>query len=228
MHHFNTSFSFYNTIFSNCVKYAILGFLLLKYVSSGISRSPTLPHNDVVITYRNKLHRKLNCTIKSPIPCLFWMTTKNVSELETTYRWIPRTIIRNADWHIHISDDNEMDTFMERVFRGTKVLWAFNMINRKLPPARTDIWRYAVLWVYGGGYMDIDSDIRTPFNEIVASNVSFLFGGDKRKRHQCYIPTFHLHESRLNSINASYALVPNSFNRKYEKLAYLNTEILHA
>lgn len=198
-----------------CILYFVIAYEKLSDIQ--LSQLPILPKEDVLRKHRNKMHRNLNCTVKSLIPCLFWMTTKNVSDLQPTYWWITEFSQRNLDWHIHISDDNDMDKFMEKVFRGTKVLWAFNMLNRKLGPARADIWRYAVLWVYGGGYMDTDSYIRTPLNKVITEvnneNKTFVFGAERRKRHGCYNYTFHLHEDNLNALNITFLLVPYPFNQ---------------
>jgi mannosyltransferase OCH1-like enzyme len=156
-----------------CILYGLASYGKMSDIQ--LSQLPTLPKEDVLRKHRSKMHRNLNCTVESHIPCLFWMTTKNVSELQPTYWWIVEFFQTNLDWHIHISDDSDMDKFMEKVFRGTKVLWAFNMINRKLGPARADIWRYSVLWVYGGGYMDTDSYIRTPLNKVKQCPVKSIF-----------------------------------------------------
>jgi len=174
-----------------------------------LSKLPVLPKDDAIVKYRSSFHKNVSCTRAYSIPCLFWMTARNVSQILTvngTYRWIPMFLNNNTDWQIKIANDTEMEEFMERVFAGTKLLWAFNMINPKLPPARVDIWRYAILWVYGGGYMDTDSYIGTRLTKIVANNDSFIFGSEKRKRQQCYDPTFHLHEDRLRTINISFPL----------------------
>ena len=50
---------------------------------------------------------------------------------------------------------------------GTSVEWAYNLI--RTPPyfaSKADLWRYAVMYTYGGMYLDDDSDIRTPLDEV--------------------------------------------------------------
>jgi len=44
---------------------------------------------------------------------------------------------------------------------------AYHLISPLLGAAKADIWRYAVLWLYGGVYLDYDSDIKTQFNELI-------------------------------------------------------------
>jgi len=45
---------------------------------------------------------------------------------------------------------------MNTVFAGTSLLWAYHIINNRAGAAKADIWRYAVLWAYGGAYIDDD------------------------------------------------------------------------
>ncbi len=45
---------------------------------------------------------------------------------------------------------------------------AYHLISPLLGAAKADIWRYAVLWLYGGVYLDYDSDIRTLFDELIS------------------------------------------------------------
>lgn len=69
-------------------------------------------------------------------------------------------------WTVHLNDDKLMDDFMEVNFRNTSLLWAYHMIHPRLGVARADIWRYAVLWFYGGVYIDDDSNIDTPLDDV--------------------------------------------------------------
>ena len=50
---------------------------------------------------------------------------------------------------------------------GTSVEWAYRLI--RAPPyfaSKADLWRYAVLYTFGGMYIDDDSDIKTPLDEV--------------------------------------------------------------
>ena len=59
---------------------------------------------------------------------------------------------------------------MGDVFFNTSVLWAYNLINPELGAAKADIWRMAVLWKYGGVYIDADATVNQNFNK-----ATFLF-----------------------------------------------------
>ena len=47
-------------------------------------------------------------------------------------------------------------TFDWAIWLGLILQWAYNAINPKLGAAKADVWRYAVMWCYGGFYMDYD------------------------------------------------------------------------
>ncbi|RYY75949.1 hypothetical protein EON63_18875 [archaeon] len=42
----------------------------------------------------------------------------------------------------------------------------YDLINPLVGAARADVWRYAVLYTYGGVYLDDDSDMKTPFDDV--------------------------------------------------------------
>ena len=56
---------------------------------------------------------------------------------------------------------------MNVTFTGTSVQWAYNLVRTpQYFASKADIWRYAVLYTYGGMYLDDDSDIRQPLDEV--------------------------------------------------------------
>ena len=73
------------------------------------------------------------------------------------------------------------------------MLWAYHAINPAVGAAKADIWRYCVLYVYGGLYLDDDSDIRTPLDEVVKPDDHLLMSEEGASSlGDCYIPTYHL------------------------------------
>jgi hypothetical protein len=47
----------------------------------------------------------------------------------------------NSDWRHFVIENSAKDDFMNYVFNGTSVLWAYKMINPLLGAAKADIWR---------------------------------------------------------------------------------------
>lgn len=83
---------------------------------------------------------------------------------------------------------------MNSVFAGTSLLWAYHIINQRAGAAKADIWRYAVLWAYGGAYIDDDSDIGTPLDQVVEKEDSLIVAYEKNgfDANTCFVPRYHL------------------------------------
>lgn len=101
---------------------------------------------------------------KKHIPRRLWIAVKDrKDDLPGTLK---QFFARNQNWNITVCDNLCKDNFMSTVFAGTCILWAYNAINPAVGAAKADIWRYAVLYTYGGVYLDDDSDIRKPLDEV--------------------------------------------------------------
>ena len=77
---------------------------------------------------------------------------------------------------------------MQKNFANTSVLWAYNMINPALMAAKVDIWHLAVLWLYGGVYIDIDSGKHERLSTVITdgNGASFLYGVEYNSMPSCY------------------------------------------
>jgi inositol phosphorylceramide mannosyltransferase catalytic subunit len=73
---------------------------------------------------------------------------------------------QKLNWTVHLNDDSTMETFLNDKFANTSLLWAYNAIHPRLGVARADLWRYAILWYYGGVYLDDDSNFGVPFDDV--------------------------------------------------------------
>jgi mannosyltransferase OCH1-like enzyme len=100
------------------------------------------------LLFANSVSSKTNSTSK--IPKHVWFTVINATEFG---QWENLDEMKklNPDWTFHVWEDAEIDTFMRNHFWGSKVLWAYENINRETAGAsRADIWRYAVMLLIGG------------------------------------------------------------------------------
>jgi hypothetical protein len=86
------------------------------------------------------------------------------------------------------------DEFMNTVFGGTSLLWAYNIISPAAGAAKADLWRYAVLWTYGGAYIDDDSDMHSPLDKVVAPEDTLIVSYERNgfNANRCYVPRYHL------------------------------------
>lgn len=164
-----------------------------------IQKLPVLPTAETLQRARAEFAKRDTSRCKrgrmsSRIPCHLWITAREWSFFSTPYH-VKALALRNSAWHTHLISDKEINVFMNDVFGGTKLLWAFNLINPRLGAAKADVWRIAILWVYGGVYIDADADILTPLSHMIRTNDSFLFGTEKNRVFDCYKENFHLNQS---------------------------------
>jgi len=118
---------------------------------------------------------------------------------------MPELFSRNALWEVHMSGNTEKDLFMNTVFQGTSLLWAYNMISPWAGAAKADIWRYAVLWTYGGAYIDDDSDMRVPLDKVVEPLDELIVSYERNGYNGdgCYIPRYKLSDFHALGRNAT-------------------------
>lgn len=69
---------------------------------------------------------------------------------------IRRMMSLNPDYRHTLFDDTDMLEFVEANFRGD-IARAYGML--RIGAAKADLWRYLVMFKYGGVYLDIDSAI---------------------------------------------------------------------
>lgn len=118
-----------------------------------------------------------------------------VRESNTTLNaQLPSLFERNPNWEVHIVSNDMKDEFMNTVFTNTSLLWAYNMIHPIAGAAKADLWRYAVLWAYGGAYVDDDSDIRRPFDKFILPDDELIISYEKNglNANKCYVSNYHL------------------------------------
>lgn len=70
----------------------------------------------------------------------------------------------NPEYKYQLYVDEEIDKFVNDNYPGD-IANAYNKLN--IIVAKVDLWRYLVLYKYGGVYVDIDSNILKPLNELI-------------------------------------------------------------
>jgi len=73
----------------------------------------------------------------------------------------------NPEYSYNLYDDNDMDIFVNEHFKG-EIAECYNKLN--IIVAKVDFWRYLVLYKYGGVYLDMDSSIEKPLDELIKCN----------------------------------------------------------
>lgn len=133
-----------------------------------------------------------NATTDKLIPRHLWIAVRNTSD-PLNYQ-MPALFERNKNWVVHICSNEMKDEFMNTVFAGTSLLWAYHMISPSAGAAKADLWRYAVLWTYGGAYIDDDSDMHSPLDKVVAPEDTLIVSYERNgfNGNRCYVPRYHL------------------------------------
>ena len=132
----------------------------------------------------------LNVSYSRNIPKIIWISVANASDEFPPH--ISEFTSRNKDWRVKIVGNLEKDKFINTIFAGTRVQWAYNMINPRLGASKCDIWRYATLYLYGGFYMDYDATIRTPLNDIIQRDDTLIVAQDGTPFYDYFRPQFKL------------------------------------
>jgi len=70
----------------------------------------------------------------------------------------------NPEYNYNLYTDEDMDNFVNEHFSG-EIAECYNKLN--IIVAKVDFWRYLVLYKYGGVYLDMDSAIERPLNELI-------------------------------------------------------------
>jgi mannosyltransferase OCH1-like enzyme len=133
-----------------------------------------------------------NATVDKLIPRHLWIAVRDDKE-PLSYQMQP-LFQRNKNWEVHVCSNDAKDLFMNTTFANTSLLWAYNSISPVAGAAKADLWRYAVLWTYGGAYIDDDSDIGAPLDKMVEPLDTLIISYEKNgfNANRCYIPRYHL------------------------------------
>ena len=124
------------------------------------------------------------------VPRIIWVAVSNATEeLPGPLR---EFFERNSEWQVNVVSNEDKDAFIDIVYNNTSVQLAYHLVSPLLGAAKADIWRYAALYLLGGVYIDYDSDIKVPLNEVVQDGDTLIVSEEGSQFHECYIPSYHL------------------------------------
>mmetsp|Transcript_12620 Transcript_12620/g.19105 ORF Transcript_12620/g.19105 Transcript_12620/m.19105 type:complete len:389 (+) Transcript_12620:66-1232(+) len=95
------------------------------------------------------------------IPRTVWMTWKDNDIL--SFGNVQRMKHENENWKFVLLNDTDIIDFYERIQLEDEIVKtayrAYSLVNSQIGAARSDILRYAIMWYFGGIYVDMDSEI---------------------------------------------------------------------
>ena len=141
-----------------------------------------------------------NNHVQKRIPRKIWIGMKrkpNSTSFLPSHLQELGTNAQRDGWEMYVLGHAEQLQFLEDYYANTSVLWAYNIMHPKLGISACDIWRYAVLYAFGGMYLDDDSMFRSSLESIVHINDSLIASTEMKHKFKdfCYIPSFHLSEA---------------------------------
>lgn len=134
------------------------------------------------------------------IPSLLWVAVKDRNDPLPQH--IQELFSRNRHWAHLVCDNDCKDKFMDTVFGNTALSWAYRLVN--VWAFKADIWRYCILYTFGGVYLDDDSDMKTPLDDIVRKSDHLIMSEEGANGFgQCYESDFHLSDAAVSKRNKS-------------------------
>lgn len=135
------------------------------------------------------------------IPTHLWIAFREVPPFQNLTSHLQRLITRQEgkyNWTVHLHSNEDQLQFMRKHFHNTSTLWSFEIIHPRLGNAAADIWRYALLYVFGGVYMDDDSYIEANFDDLIRPNDTLIVAKEKNAyQDDCFIDSYPLSYNAL-------------------------------
>ena len=106
----------------------------------------------------------------------------------------------NPEYKILLYEDKDIDDFIKYNFDE----YTYNsFLQLNVGAAKADFWRYCILYKYGGIYLDIDSNIIRPLNELIQEDDQCIITREQSSGH--FVQWFMIFEKNhpilLNLIN---------------------------
>jgi hypothetical protein len=124
-------------------------------------RSPDLPFRLPYVVAGSTIPRLIHQTFKSrELPPELQQNVEQIKAL-------------NPGWSHRIYDDSDIEAFIRETY-GQTVFACYQRINPRYGAARADLFRYLLLYRYGGVYLDIKSTMTRPLDEVLQPNDRYL------------------------------------------------------
>jgi len=116
------------------------------------------------------------------VPRRIYQTNKSANVSKKTLDNVRHMLSINPEWSYHFYDDARCELFFEE-HAATTLAFAGDVMSAwrrlKAGAAKADFWRYCVLYTYGGLYLDLDSGINRPLDDLLTASDQGLWQFDE-------------------------------------------------
>jgi hypothetical protein len=139
----------------NCSWFANCDLTALKQTVAGFRSAAVRPARSSAEAINCDHARPVRTLDSERTPRIVWQTYRSHTLSPGAEAERQALIANNADWTFYLHNDSEAHCCFRQYSPALEALG-----NRILPGvARADLWRYCVLYLYGGVYIDVDSAI---------------------------------------------------------------------
>lgn len=114
-------------------------------------------------------------SVSNKIPKTIYQTWKTREVPAFMKKYIDTWINWNPEYDYQLFSDEDCEQFIKKYFPDN-VLSAFQKLN--VGPYKADLWRYCVLYIKGGIYVDIDTVCLHPLKNIISHQDQFVSARD--------------------------------------------------
>lgn len=152
------------------------GIILSKDYLDEIINSKPLPFKDIVVIQSSIKPRMKSSNQDSKIPKVIYQTFETKALPSRFIDAINTWLIRNPEYKYRYYDAGDRRQFIEKYFEQ-RVLKAYDKL---IPGAyKADFWRYCIIYIKGGVYVDIKMGAKVPLKNIIDVGTDMLFVNDE-------------------------------------------------
>jgi len=115
------------------------------------------------------------------IPNNVYLTWSSLTVPKNMYSTVLNNIDNNPDFNFYIYDDDACANFIKKYF-DPEVLYVYN--NLKPGAYKADLFRYCILYIYGGVYMDIKFILHKKLKDLILK-YNYIFVSDLQTDKTC-------------------------------------------
>ena len=123
--------------------------------------------------------------MQQSIPKIIYQTWKTKNLDQKLQNVIDKIQKLNPDYKILLFDDNDIENWIKENFENEIILNTFKKI--KIGAGKADFWRYLILYMNGGIYLDIDSNISKPLDQLIKENDMAIISREKLSGTTCFV-----------------------------------------